>query len=291
MSNHDFEQLLHKTSHHANTCYEAVNRFCHPLFKNTPINYFDYGRYYDTGEAMVISSSVDFFVNGFEKMLFPSLEEYNLMYASGLKTVFLSHAMPLPLPPGVDSYTFDKYSEILDLAGTLNVLHRIYFIERCSDHYRVAGFGSDKCDISIINYFINSMPSLINFIHHFERSGEDLIEFLIGSHRIIIPNYLESRLQIEGLILPAQLPFNFAHKEPSASVDQIQLVTAREKDCLNLIAQGYTMKSIAQKLNISHRTVETHLRNIKDKYGLNTKNQLIDMWNEFQKPIRQSLAK
>ncbi len=63
---------------------------------------------------MVIASNVDFSINGFEKMLLPSLEEYNLIHGSGLKTVFLSHAMPLLLSPGVDSYNFDKYSEILD---------------------------------------------------------------------------------------------------------------------------------------------------------------------------------
>ncbi len=74
-----------------------------------------------------------------------------------------------------------------------------------------------------------------------------------------MPNYLENRLKIDGVILPTQLPFNFTHTETNATADQIyQLVTAREKDCLILTAQGYTMKSVAQKLNISPRTVETH---------------------------------
>lgn len=206
----------------------------------------------------------------------------------GSKQCFYLTRCPYRYPPGVDSYTFDKYSEILDVAGTLNVFHRIYFIERRSDHYLVSGFGYNKCDISIINYFINSMSSLINFINHFEINGADLIELFIRKHRIILPNYLESRLTVDGVILPTQLPFNFTHTETNAATDQIyQLVTAREKDCLNLTAQGYTMKSVAQKLDISPRTVETHLRNIKDKCGLSTKNQLIDMWNELRKPIQQ----
>lgn len=128
MSKHDFKQLLHCASTLANKSYEAVNRICYPYFKNSPINYFDYGLYYDTGEAMVLSSNVNFMTDGFEKILFPSLEEYNLICATGLKTVFLSNAMPIPLPPNVDAYTANKYSHIIDLSANMNVYHRFYFI-------------------------------------------------------------------------------------------------------------------------------------------------------------------
>ena len=59
------------------------------------------------------------------------------------------------------------------------------------------------------------------------------------------------------------------------------MITGREKECMSLIAQGYTMKNAAKKLCISHRTVEQHLRNVKDKLGLNTKNQLVEAWHLY----------
>jgi DNA-binding NarL/FixJ family response regulator len=45
-------------------------------------------------------------------------------------------------------------------------------------------------------------------------------------------------------------------------------LTEREQDVLNILAQGYTNKDIAQTLFLSVRTVEAHLRNIYGKLGV-----------------------
>jgi DNA-binding NarL/FixJ family response regulator len=48
------------------------------------------------------------------------------------------------------------------------------------------------------------------------------------------------------------------------------VLTGREREVLQLIAEGRTTKKIAGKLNISVKTVETHRKNIMDKLGLHT---------------------
>ncbi len=53
-----------------------------------------------------------------------------------------------------------------------------------------------------------------------------------------------------------------------------------EKECLKLWANGYTIKEIGKERLISPRTVETHLNRIKEKTGLNYKNELIKSWNK-----------
>jgi DNA-binding NarL/FixJ family response regulator len=45
-------------------------------------------------------------------------------------------------------------------------------------------------------------------------------------------------------------------------------LTAKEIEIIKLIAEGLTSKEIAEKLFISHRTVETHRHNILKKLGL-----------------------
>lgn len=60
--------------------------------------------------------------------------------------------------------------------------------------------------------------------------------------------------------------------------DLNNMLTQREIECLSYIAHGFTMKMIAKKLNISPRTVEQHLRNLKEKFELNTKGQLVELW-------------
>ena len=47
-------------------------------------------------------------------------------------------------------------------------------------------------------------------------------------------------------------------------------LTIREREVLQLIAEGRTTREIASKLNISVKTVETHRKNIMDKLGLHT---------------------
>ena len=45
-------------------------------------------------------------------------------------------------------------------------------------------------------------------------------------------------------------------------------LTSREIEVLELICQEYTAKEIAEKLFISHRTVEGHRKNLIDKLGV-----------------------
>ena len=48
------------------------------------------------------------------------------------------------------------------------------------------------------------------------------------------------------------------------------ILTTREQLILRLISHEYSNKQIAQQLEISVRTVETHRRNIKQKLGIDT---------------------
>jgi DNA-binding NarL/FixJ family response regulator len=52
--------------------------------------------------------------------------------------------------------------------------------------------------------------------------------------------------------------------------DEGKLLTDREREILDLIAQEYTNKMIAEELFISERTVETHRKNIFKKTGTNS---------------------
>lgn len=52
-------------------------------------------------------------------------------------------------------------------------------------------------------------------------------------------------------------------------------LTQRELQCLELIIQGDTAKNAAAKLNLSKRTVESYVRNIKDKFNVNKISEVI----------------
>ena len=127
------------------------------------------------------------------------------------------------------------------------------------------------------------MSALEKFIKYFETKVEEICSEKSDSNTIILPNYhykiLTEDQQLDPILFEAELCVSPEYEKTSLCHNI--LLTSREKECLSLIAQGYTMKNAARKLKISPRTVEQHLRNIKDKYGLNTKNQLVEIWHEI----------
>ena len=65
------------------------------------------------------------------------------------------------------------------------------------------------------------------------------------------------------------------HAVSTAKVPQEDIFTERETDIIRLCAKGMSVKQIAEKLNISTRTVEAHKNNIFKKLGFNSTGELI----------------
>lgn len=68
---------------------------------------------------------------------------------------------------------------------------------------------------------------------------------------------------------------NYVHKPPGISEAAPSELTPREKELLQLLAEGMTAKQIATALGISIKTVETHRRNISQKLGAGSVAELI----------------
>lgn len=58
-------------------------------------------------------------------------------------------------------------------------------------------------------------------------------------------------------------------------------ITLREKQCLELMDRGYSIKEIGQELLISHRTIETHINNIKHKTNFYNRADLIRAFRQY----------
>jgi DNA-binding CsgD family transcriptional regulator len=260
-----------------NKNYESVSKLCYPIFKKTPINYFDYIRYYDSGDMIVLSTCPDFSTETSIDCLYPNFEELQTFTNFGLKFAFMTYCMPLP--PNVDA---EKLEKNIVLGLDKRIVHRLYLVERREDHYVTCGFGVTRDIKTIFTFFLNSLTILENFLKYFESSADELLAESSVNERIIMPKYYDKNSvflneQETDLFLPS---VEFPVKSKKTLTDDNIALTAREIDCLALIAKGFTMKSAARKLVISPRTVEQHLRNIKDKHGVNTKNQLVELWHD-----------
>ena len=68
---------------------------------------------------------------------------------------------------------------------------------------------------------------------------------------------------------------NALMNKPADSSDALATLSPREREVLNLAAEGYGNPEIAEKLFISPRTAETHRTNLMRKLGLQTQTDLI----------------
>ncbi len=63
---------------------------------------------------------------------------------------------------------------------------------------------------------------------------------------------------------------DFAAQEPPPERSAFRLLTPREREVLQLLAEGLSTKEMADRLSVSGKTVETHRRQIMDKLDLHS---------------------
>ena len=88
---------------------------------------------------------------------------------------------------------------------------------------------------------------------------------------------IRSVLRDEVYVDPSMVPALRSEPEPGDRRDApvVEVLTEREDEILQLIADGYTNRQIGELLNISVRTVETHRASISAKFGLRGRADLV----------------
>ena len=77
--------------------------------------------------------------------------------------------------------------------------------------------------------------------------------------------------RLAGFVLDA---FASSAPVPDDAPPDLDVLTARERDVLRLIARGYTYKEVAAELYISGKTVETHVSSVLRKLQLSNRREL-----------------
>lgn len=102
-------------------------------------------------------------------------------------------------------------------------------------------------------------------------SGTDLVDAV----RRVAENDAVFSPKLAGFVLDAFSGAAPAPSTPAASVDEeLDRLTAREREVLRLIARGYAYKEIARELVISVKTVETHVSSVLRKLQLSNRYEL-----------------
>jgi DNA-binding NarL/FixJ family response regulator len=103
-------------------------------------------------------------------------------------------------------------------------------------------------------------------------SGPDLIDAV----RRVADGDVVFSPRLAGFVLDAFAAGGAAAPEPAAdAVDPgLDLLSAREREVMQLLARGYTYREIGSRLFISVKTVESHASNVLRKLQLSNRNEL-----------------
>lgn len=91
-------------------------------------------------------------------------------------------------------------------------------------------------------------------------------EELVDAIRAVCTGQIYLSHRVTGVVVDEFLH----HNRPGSDTSAYALLSAREREVLQLLAEGNTTKSIAASLNVSAKTIETHRQQIMEKLNLHS---------------------
>lgn len=148
----------------------------------------------------------------------------------------------------------------------------VVIANKLSDCTELCYIGSklSKEEITVSN-MLNNIGLLQQFIAYFRDKANALITEAKKSP-IVLPHLsVERPARCLGLIDESKLNFinRLQPKEHS--------ITRREYECLQLLTRGLSSKQIARQLNIQPKTADRHLENLKIKFKVRTRIELLSI--------------
>lgn len=234
---------LNKLKYHlALTSSPVVAEIMHPKLQKHGIKVFNFVRQYDDGSIIRLSSDGVWNEHYFWKGYINKRNKVPAEYLAKPLNYFIWLTEHWP-------EMLSDYAVNFDTGNGITIAEKF---DRCVDFFCFGGYANNK---SIINFYLNHLDLLQKYGHEFRERADSLLNEY-EQDRIIIPSHV---IYIDG-------------STHCTTRNQPFILTNREHDCAMQLILGKKIKEIAKALNLSPRTVETHINNLKAK--LNCRNKL-----------------
>lgn len=160
------------------------------------------------------------------------------------------------------------------------LLHNGYAVSGIATSFNKAKeqLSTHKPDLILCDINLNGVKNGIELMQEIEWkfqvplifiSAYDDIEILREADKLSPENYITKPFNEKQLLVSIDRVFEKKHEK------DLQEPTTRELDILKLVARGHSSKMMAEKLNLSFHTIETHRKNLLKKYDVNSMAELI----------------
>lgn len=183
-----------------------------------------------------------------------------------------------------------------DAQKNFNIRFVLSEVKELSDGLEIFHFGSSNNTRLVSHKLLENLDLVERYIHYF-RVYILAIEAEMRDNRIL--NEYFKRKENEQDIAAFQVDHQLIREKflDATPLDVIILggqytgvtITHKEAKCLRLAINGFTMKESSGILHMSDRTVENHLNSLRNKLNINTKKQLIELF-ETDKYLKRALS-
>lgn len=153
--------------------------------------------------------------------------------------------------------------------------HGMVLVKHSKNYLETCCYSGLRSKGPLYNLFLNEIGIFNAFMEHFKK-------------QLTCPllQIIEEGLKLEDFKKDYGKPpeeLKRAQLLEKCGLKNILKVTKREKECLLALRSGYTYKEIGDFLEISERTVEHYLNNIKDKLGLEKRSELFSLAEQLHR--------
>lgn len=195
-------------------------------------------------------------------------------------------------------YTEEKLYKI-GLAGDYENYQSGYFLSNSFEDQTIFNALKEKCKLANGFIIVKKDNTSCNFFHFYGRPNNRALDIMYLNHidmfeqfiayyyeqastliaqlnenRFIYPEH-NTRKEMLDFTRPNDIDFDLIKNELILLQQSNVSLTAKERDSLNYLLQGYSPKEIAKRICRSPRTVEKHIANLHMKYNVCSTPKLI----------------
>lgn len=251
-----------------------MQHICGSILKPLGITYFNYLRYYNDGTCYLLITHTNVLEYVFK---------HNIPVAAPLSEKYIKKNFNYFILPTGPYNQFIHHAKV-----NLKLGNFIDLVDRHDNYFELYCFGSTPNNPEIINFYLNNFDFLEKFKSYFKDKASNLLQ-----------EGERNKVKLPEIMKPPYEGLKSKHKDHSSNIEKLQRkkylietkyenisLSQRQYDCLSQIAAGRTAKEAAFNLDLSHRTVENYLANLKTTLHCYKKSQLIDI---FLKNFKQEI--
>jgi DNA-binding CsgD family transcriptional regulator len=264
MTNFNIEKYLQSLN------LEEIKQICKPLEEHFGLTSFVYRKNYTDGTEINIANQpewVEHFYSNNDLLKKSVFDKHPDNYQSGF--VLWSQ--------------LEGHQEILARAKAFHIDHGVTIVKKVADGVELCYFGTRESNPEVVNYYLNNIDLLERFILYFKAQAAEVIKSAERQKIIVLENkyelvdILEKDIEAirpsitrEDFIKATQLKKYHLDGEFHGIV-----LTAREMDVIRCLLKGMTSEETGKDIFLSARTVEDYLAEIRAKFDVKNKSQLI----------------